>query len=126
MFPPPKNPYFYFIAGGLEAVLAGALITYYRSWRAWTVLMLMLAVWAGFSFYTALFGLSCLCLGLSLELPRGMSLIINGLMMLGAWTVLSHYPSHPIKFKRIILFVVLFFIIGFVIGVIYYNNNLTI
>lgn len=121
MFPAAKDPYFYFMIGGLEIVIAGALILYHHFWRAWTLLTLLLSVWLGFSFYTTLFGLPCSCLGSAIDLPRGLTLSINGLMLIGAWKMVDKERSHPIKLKRIVWFLILFFFIGFLISSIYYG-----
>lgn len=118
---PKQAPYFYAMVGGLEAILAVALMVYRDSWRVWTLLTLMLATWSGFSFYTTFFGLPCSCLGSIFLLPRGISLSLNGLMLAGAWHVLTRHPSHPAKLKRMIWFFTFFFIFGFVFSLFYYN-----
>ena len=71
--------------------------------------------------YVTLFGLPCSCMGGSLNLPRGLSFSLDGVMFLGAWTVLNRYPAHPVSFKRCIWFFGFLFIIGFMLSVIYYN-----
>ena len=119
---PGRNSVFYVVIGGLEALLALALVLYNKSWRAWVVLALVVSVWMGFSFYVTLFGLPCSCLGGSITLPRGMSLGLNGLMFLGAWGILHRYPTQPVRFKRLVWFFAAMFIIGFIISSLYYSN----
>lgn len=121
IYPPAQDPVFYWMIGGLEALMALSILFYWRSWRVWVLLALIVSIWMGFSFYVALFGLPCSCMGGSLQLPRGIAFVLNGLMLMGAWGVLSRYPAHPVNFKRLIWFFSLFFIIGFIMSAIYYN-----
>lgn len=118
VYPPARNPLFFGLVGGVEAVLALALLTYARSWRVWLILVLIVSIWMGFSFYVTLFGLPCSCMGGSLILPRGISFALNGLMLVGAVIVLHR---SPIKLKQLIPFFILMFIFGFVTSIIYYN-----
>jgi hypothetical protein len=121
VYPSGRDPIFYEIIGALEAVLAVLLFFNHKSWRIWIVLSLIVSTWMGFSFYVTLFGLPCSCMGGSLDLPRGMSFILNGLMLLGACHVLSRHPEHSIRFRRLMWFFILFFIFGFILSSIYYN-----
>lgn len=121
LFPPVRVSSFYVWVGGIEIVLAVALWAYRLSWRIWAVLVLVLAIWAGFSLYTTIFGLPCSCLGSALPVPRGTSLILNGLMLCGAWHILTCHPSCHIRFKEMSWFFAFFFIFGFVFSL-FYNN----
>lgn len=121
VYPSSRDPLFYGVIGGLEALLALSLLFYHNSWRVWVFLALVVSIWMGFSFYVTLFGLPCSCMGGALHLPRGISFSLNGLMFLGACHVLRRHPAHPIGFKRLIWFFGLFFILGFAFSVIYYN-----
>ena len=122
IYPPHRDPLFYGVIGGLEALLAVSLLIYYRSWRVWVVLSLVVSSWMGYSLNVTIFGLPCSCMGSELTLPRGMSLILNGVMFFGAWRVLARQQTHPVRFKRLIWFCSFFLIIGFLFSVIYYNN----
>ena len=122
IYPPTRDSFFYGAIGGLEALLAVSLLIFHRSWRIWVILALIVSCWMGFSLYVTIFGLPCSCMGGALTLPRGMSLILNGVMFSGAWRVLARQPTHPIRFKRLIWFCSLFIIIGFLFSTIYYNN----
>jgi hypothetical protein len=120
-YSPARDPLFYEIVGVLEAILAFAVLFYWKSWRVWVFLVLIISIWMGFSFYATFFGLPCSCMGGSLSLPRGMSFSLNGLMLFGAWRVLKQHPAHPVGFKRLFWFFGLFFILGFTSAVVYYN-----
>jgi hypothetical protein len=121
LYPPGRDPVFYMVIGGMEAFLALAVLVYWKTWRIWVLLALIVSVWMGFSFYVTLFGLPCSCMGGALQLPRGMSLSLNGFMLLGACKALHQHPAHLLTFKRLAWFFILFFILGLNLAVFYYN-----
>lgn len=122
LYPSPRDSVLYMVIGVFEAVLALGLLLYYKSWRIWVCLMLIVSLWMGFSLYTVLFGLPCSCMGGAFALPRGVSLGLNGIMFLGTTTVLSHYPTDPVSLRRLIWFVGFMLIIGFIVSSLYYNS----
>jgi hypothetical protein len=119
--PPAHDPSLYRVIGIFEALLALSLLIWYKEWRVWVVLALIASIWMGFSFYVALFGLPCSCMGGTLQLPRGVPLGLNGGMLLGALGALRVHPTHPIRAQRLLWFVALFFIVGFIISSVYFN-----
>lgn len=121
LYPPAKNPVLYGLAGGVEAALGLLLLIKYYSWRIWVVLALVVSIWMGFSLFAAVFGLPCSCMGSAIDLPRGISLIINTVILAVTWMVLKKHPSRPLRLKRLLFFCIQFIIIGFITAVIYFN-----
>lgn len=121
VYPPGRDPALFMVIGAIEAGLAVILLLYHKSWRAWIVLSLLVSIWMGFSLYTTVFGLPCPCMGSAYELPRGVTFVLNGVMLLGASNILSKYPSQSMNFRRLAMFFCLLFLIGFVSAVFYYN-----
>lgn len=60
-----------------EVGLVANLILYRRYWQMWTLLALVFATWGGYSFFWYQTELPCSCMGESLDLPNGFSLVIN-------------------------------------------------
>ncbi len=119
--PPAQDSLFFGLVGGIEALLALALLIYAKSWRVWVILVLIVSIWMGFSFYVTLFGLPCSCMGGSLILPRGISFALNGLMLVGASIVLHR---SRVDLKQLIPFYIFMFIAGFIVSTIYYNYQM--
>ena len=86
------------------AVVLEGLNRLRKRWKTWAFLALVFATWGGYSLYAGLFGLPCLCLGLAVTLPHGMSLMVNLLLALLSWVVLKDFGiSHKATVKLIIL-----------------------
>lgn len=121
IYPPGRDPLLFIGIGVVEAILALILLIYYRSWRIWLVLSLLVSIWMGFSLYTTLFGFPCPCMGSAYELPRGVTFALNGIMLIGAVNVLRKYPSQSMSFRRLALFFCFLFLVGFITSVFYYS-----
>ena len=68
-----------YIASVCELVLLANLILYCNRWKMWLIASSVFATWGGYSFFWYQVELPCFCMGASLDLPSGLSLIINGL-----------------------------------------------
>jgi hypothetical protein len=117
LFPAARDANLFFILGGIELVLAVGLVLFASSWQVWVMLALIVAAWAGFSLYTTVFGLPCGCLGGAFEFPRGTTLALNGVMLMGTWFVLNQHLARPLPLKRIGVF----FVLGFAAAYLYYQ-----
>jgi len=112
---------FFIALGVFEIGLALTLFFFANYWKMWAITALIFASWGGYALYGTIFSLPCACLGSALELPRGMTLGIDLMILIGIGLVLkgSRAPVYVIKWT--IVLSILLFIIGFYFGSFLYS-----
>lgn len=70
---PPPWKTLSFIVAGFELLFAACVLRYYSFARMWSVVAIVTAGWAGYSFFWLLAKLPCGCMGKMLDLPSGMT-----------------------------------------------------
>lgn len=121
LYPPLALRELYLGVGLFEFLLAAGLLFFWNRWEIWALMALVFATWAGYSLYSTIFGLPCSCLGSALAIPRGLTLMINALIIGGAWFVLIGFKPFQKKIRLIIILSCILLIIGFTSAYIIYK-----